>query len=202
MKLGCVVMAAGMSRRFGGDKLLADVGGKPMLCRTLESLPREVFARILAVVRRQEVQRLCEDLGVPALRYGGGAHSMTIRLGMERMMDLDGCLFLPGDQPLCRRESIRALADAFEAEPDRVCRLAWDGSGGSPVIFPKRLFPELLGLTGEQGGMAAARRERDICLVQAGFFWELLDGDTREDLEQIRSLLGHAPDMKKEPVPE
>ena len=189
MKLGCIVMAAGASRRFGGDKLLAELEGKPLIRRTLEALPQGEFARILAVVRREEVELLCGEMGIPTLRYGGGGHSMTIRLGMERMLDLDGCLFLPGDQPLCRRESIRALVHSFAAEPDLVCRLAWDGVAGSPVIFPKRLYPALLCLTGEQGGMAAVPSDENVRLVQARHFSELLDGDTPEELERLRLWL-------------
>ena len=32
---GCVIMASGMGKRFGGNKLMADFGGKPMICRIL-----------------------------------------------------------------------------------------------------------------------------------------------------------------------
>ena len=31
--IGCVIMASGLSRRFGSNKLLADFAGQPMLCR-------------------------------------------------------------------------------------------------------------------------------------------------------------------------
>ena len=34
--VGCVIMASGLSTRFGSNKLLADFGGRPMLCRALD----------------------------------------------------------------------------------------------------------------------------------------------------------------------
>ena len=34
--VGCVIMASGLARRFGSNKLLADFGGRPLLCRALE----------------------------------------------------------------------------------------------------------------------------------------------------------------------
>ena len=33
LPVGCVIMASGVSRRFGSNKLLADFCGEPMLCR-------------------------------------------------------------------------------------------------------------------------------------------------------------------------
>ena len=33
LTVGCVIMASGLSRRFGTNKLLADFCGQPMLCR-------------------------------------------------------------------------------------------------------------------------------------------------------------------------
>ena len=35
--IGCVIMASGLARRFGSNKLLADFGGRPMLCRALDA---------------------------------------------------------------------------------------------------------------------------------------------------------------------
>ena len=36
LTVGCVIMASGLSRRFGANKLLADFCGQPMLCRALQ----------------------------------------------------------------------------------------------------------------------------------------------------------------------
>ena len=41
MKIGCVVMAAGSSVRFGENKLAQLVDGKPIILRVLEAIPRE-----------------------------------------------------------------------------------------------------------------------------------------------------------------
>ena len=35
LPVGCVIMASGVSRRFGSNKLLADFCGEPMLCLSL-----------------------------------------------------------------------------------------------------------------------------------------------------------------------
>ncbi|HIT34209.1 MAG TPA: nucleotidyltransferase family protein [Candidatus Faecousia intestinigallinarum] len=185
MNIGCIVMAAGQSRRFGGNKLLADLQGRPLLAHTLENIPRDAFARLLTVVSDQNVAALCHRLSMPCLCYPGGMQSETVRQGLSQMLDMDGCLFLLGDQPLCSASSIRNLLNAFRETPEAVCRLAYCGRPGSPVLFPKRLFPGLLALTGEQGGMAAARGDSRIRFVEALCPEELWDADTPEALCRI-----------------
>ena len=127
-----------------------------------------------------------EQYAAVAPRYAG---KLTIRLGLEQMEGMDGCLFVMGDQPLCGRESMERLLDAFLAHPDHIVRLSWRGTGGSPTLFPSHYFPSLAALTGERGGMAAVRDlNPPIFLVEARREEELWDCDTPEDLERIRAF--------------
>lgn len=186
MRIGCVVKAAGESRRFGGNKLLAELAGRPVLEYVLESLPRERFAALAAVVSDAAVERLCRAVGIQTVP-GTGTLSGNIRAGLAAVGEVDGCLFVNGDQPLCGAASYRRLLDAFEAAPERVCRLAFEGTAGAPVLFPWRLFPRLRTLTGEAGGLAAAGGE-DIALVSADLPEELWDVDTPQALEMAFSF--------------
>ena len=190
MKIGCIIMAAGQGVRFGGNKLLHPLGGAPLLSHVLYRLPRERFARFLAVVSCQAVADLCREAEVPFLLYGGGAQSHTIRLGIREMEGLDGCMFLMGDQPLCSRRSMEGMLDAFQREPGCVVRLSFQGQACSPVLFPSRYFPALAALTGEQGGMAALQGQvPEIRLVEAAGEYELWDSDTIQDLHRIEDCL-------------
>ena len=190
MKLGCVVLAAGQGRRFGDNKLLQLLGDRPVLGHVLSALPRERFAKIVVVASSQGVEDLCNEQRFACLRYPGGPQSESIRRGIGAMEGLDGCLFVMGDQPLCTGESIGNILDDFLAHPEAVVRLAWGETPCSPVLFPKRYFPNLLRLTGEQGGMSALRGvEADILLVQAKQEAELWDVDTREQLERMQAGL-------------
>lgn len=190
MKLGCVVLAAGQGRRFGDNKLLQMLGDRPVLEHVLVALPRERFAQVVVVASSQGVEELCSQQNLTCLRYPGGSQSESIRLGIGTMDEMDGCLFVMGDQPLCTRESMEKLLDVFLAHPEAVVRLAWGETPCSPVLFPKRYFPNLRSLTGEQGGMSALRGlEAEIRLVQAADEAELWDVDTRTELEQIQAYL-------------
>lgn len=190
MKLGCVVLAAGQGRRFGDNKLLQSLGDRPVLGHVLSALPRERFAKVVVVASSQGVEELCSQQNLTCLRYPGGPQSESIRRGIEAMEGMDGCLFAMGDQPLCTRQSMEKLVDVFLNCPEAVVRLAWGETPCSPVLFPKRYFPNLRALTGEQGGMSALRGlDAEIRLVQAADEAELWDVDTRDQLEHMKAHL-------------
>ena len=190
MKLGCVVLAAGQGVRFGGNKLVSPLAGQPVLARVLASLPRDRLERIAVVASSQAVEQLCQKSGLPCLRYGGGAQSDSIRLGIGAMEGTDGCLFVMGDQPLCTRQSMERLLDAFLDQPQAVVRLSYQGRPCSPVLFPSCYYPNLAALSGEQGGIAAVRDlHPSFRFVEAEEEAELWDSDTPEELRRIESYL-------------
>lgn len=151
MKLGCVILAAGQARRFGSNKLLTPLGGRPMLSYVLDMLPRDRFVKVMAVVSNPETERLCRECGIESLRYSGGPQSDSIRLGVGAMKEMDGCLFVMGDQPLCTGASVEKMLDAFVLDPGHVYRLSFGDTQASPVLFPKDTFDGLSKLTGERG---------------------------------------------------
>lgn len=188
MGLGCIILAAGKSVRFGGNKLLAPLAGKLLLEHTLEAIPLPCFSQVVAVVSDPEVETLCCRRGVTTVAYQGGPQSQSIRLGLEAVQDVNGCLFVLGDQPLCSSDSIRRLVSAFQARPQVVHRLAYQGRPSSPTLFPAHLFPALKKLTGEHGGMAAVGGT-PVWYTEAAGPHELWDADTPEKLSRIQRYL-------------
>ena len=66
--LGCVVMASGLGRRFGGNKLMADFCGAPLIANALALAALPLLACRIVVTRSEEVEALCNAQGVPVLR--------------------------------------------------------------------------------------------------------------------------------------
>lgn len=188
MRIACIVLAAGKSTRFGANKLLAPLVDRPLLVHTLDAIPRSCFSQMVAVVSNPAVEQLCRRCGVDVRVYEGGPQSKSIRLGLEKLEDADGCLFVLGDQPLCSSDSIRRLVSDFQAQPKAVHRLAYQGQPSSPTLFPSRLFPALKKLTGEHGGMAAVG-DTPVWYTEAAGPQELWDADTPEKLSRIQQYL-------------
>ena len=188
LSIGCVIMASGMGRRFGGNKLMADVGGKPMIARVLESTDG-LFDRRIVVTRHEDVAASCRAQGAEVLLHDLPFRSDTVRLGLEAVGNTDGCMFCPADQPLLCRETVRALIRSFIREPDAIWRPAYNGEPGSPVLFPQWAFGGLLTLPEGKGGGHVARQHPDrVRLLPIQNPHELMDADTPEDLAHLLSL--------------
>ena len=194
-EIGCVIMASGLAKRFGSNKLLAEFDGKPLLCRAFavtEGLHRVV------VTRSTEVQTLCEECGIPVLHHALPFRSDTVRLGLEYLLPrfpaMSGCVFLPGDQPLLTRKTLCGMVSAFCAQPDRksqIFRLCEPQSGtpGSPVLFGADFFAELQALPeGKGGGVVVKRHPEQITLFPARHPAELLDADTPDAFTELITI--------------
>lgn len=186
-KLGCVVMAAGNARRFGENKLAARLDGRSLILRALEAVPAGEFETVAVVTQYPEVMELAERFGFSAVRneHPDWGISHTIRLGLEALGDCAGAMFLVSDQPLLRRESVRALAELWQSRPENIAALAHGGVRGNPCVFPARFFPELLALQEDRGGNTVIRRhEEDLILLEVPK-QELTDVDTPEALKEL-----------------
>lgn len=188
IRIGAVLMASGLGVRFGGNKLLQDVDGTPMICRTFAALPAALFDRAIAVSSYPEILALAEERDYRPLPnpWAAEGQTMSIRLGLAELLDMDGVLFAVCDQPWLTHKSAERLLAAFTAFPDKICALSWQGKRGNPVIFPAEFFPRLLALTGDRGGAAVIQANpHRLHLVEAGCAMELRDVDTPDDLSSL-----------------
>lgn len=185
-KVGCVIMASGMSKRFGINKLMAEFNDAPMVLQALKAT-EHLFSQCIVVTRHKEVAKFCEDYGVKVLLHDLPYRSDTIRLGLEALGDLDACMFLPSDQPLIRKETIFSLIQTWENAREYIVRPACDGIPGSPVLFPSWSFSELLTLPEGKGGNFVIQKHLDqVKNITISNPYELTDADTPEVLNTLR----------------
>lgn len=188
LKLGCVVMAAGNARRFGENKLAAELDGRSLIRRALEAIPTETFDSVVVVTQYPEIAALAEEFRFTAVKneHPDFGISHTIRMGLSGLTDCDGVLFLVSDQPLLRRESVAELVRFWKTQPEKIAALGHNGVRGNPCLFPARFFPELQNLREDRGGSTVIRRhEEDLVLLEADAR-ELTDVDTPEAMRQVR----------------
>ena len=183
--VGCVIMASGLGKRFGGNKLMADFGGQPMIARILAAT-EGIFDRRVVVTRHEDVTLLCRKQGIEVVLHDLPNRNDTVRLGLEAVGDVDGCLFCPGDQPLLRKETVAALVSDWKKEPDFICRAVFENQPGAPILFPKWVFSELLTLPeGKGGGILTQKYPERVRLHPVRDRLELIDVDTRETLMEL-----------------
>ena len=185
-KVGCVIMASGMSIRFGESKLFAELGGKTFLQRILETT-EGVFAKRVVVTRNAQAAEYCRGKEVEVIFHELPDRSDTVRLGTEVMEDMDGIVFCACDQPMLRRESLLKLRNAFSFEQKSLLRLAYGDKQGMPALFGKEYIDELKNLPKGKGGSYILKKyESKVACIQVVDELELFDVDTKEDLETIQ----------------
>ena len=187
-KIGCVIMASGLGKRFGGNKLMADFHGKPMIQRALDATERLFFRRVV-VTRHESVAELCHQQNVNVILHDLPHRSDTIRISLEALGDLDACMFLPGDQPLLRRETVAMLLERWKVNPNHIIRPAYEDTEGSPVLFPAWAFTELMNLPeGKGGGVVIQKHIHEVLRVLIPDPFELADADTPEMLTMLKGF--------------
>ena len=162
----------GLANKAGQDYLTLS-GGEKQLC---------ILARTIA----EDAPLLLLDEPDSALDLANRSR-MTALLAQQP--DLQGCVFLPGDQPCLTRQTLEALA--IGAAPDTIRRpAAPDGTPGSPVLFGRDYFAALLHLPEGSGGSAGLRAPPQAIRLLPTPAAELRDIDTRSDLEALRGGKG------------
>jgi molybdenum cofactor cytidylyltransferase len=195
-----IVLAAGRGVRFAGHphKLLQPFGSSTVLGTTLRhvlesQLPMLVVATepVAAEVARQVAGR--DMLTLPVAGAAGTGMGLSLAAGVAARADAGGWLVLPGDMPLVRPDTLRAVADAVAQHP--VVFAQHQGHRGHPVGFSPELYSELVHLTGDEGARRVLARypSQGVEVDDAGV---LLDIDTEEDLAAAAArpmpLGGHA----------
>lgn len=184
--LGCVIMASGLGQRFGGNKLMADFIGQPMICRSIAAT-HGIFSKRIVVTRHADVAALCRERGIDVLLHDLLHRSDTIRLGLDALPGCAGIVFCPGDQPLIHQDSVAALALCFSWQSSRIWRVAHADMPGSPVAFPRWTFPSLRTLPEGAGGGYVIRQHPDqLSFLQIDDPIELMDADTPNALDNLR----------------
>lgn len=147
-------MAAGNSTRFGSNKLLCNIQGKPMVQYAMEKILKAPFEERVIVTQYKEVEKLAEAMGIPQVRNEnpekGISHS--IRLGLQAEAQMDGWMFLVCDQPWISTDTIKRLLEKYREEEKGIGAVRWKDKIGNPVIFSKKYRKELEQLAGDRGG--------------------------------------------------
>lgn len=187
LKVGCVIMASGLGKRFGGNKLLAEFNGGRVIDNILDITDSDLFARRVVVTRSKEIAELCDKLGVECVLHTFPGRNDTVRLGLNQMLAMDACVFCPSDQPRLKADSIKRLVLDFSGEKDEIIRLKWKENVGMPVIFGAGYFDELCKLPEGKGGNVVIKANPEkVRYVDAENVWELFDVDTKEELEILK----------------
>jgi molybdenum cofactor cytidylyltransferase len=188
--IAAIVLAAGLARRMGRQKLLLDLGGKPVVRRSVEALVTRVDD--IVVVGGREADAVSAALtGLPVRfvqnpRPEDGQGS-SIAVGARALRpETTAALIVLGDQPAVPDIVVPALLDALARSGKPIVAPVYRGTQGTPVLFASAVFGELAALTGDAGARAVVKADpRRVELVALDLPMPA-DVDTPEDYARLR----------------
>ncbi len=186
--LTALVLAAGASRRFGSQKLLAPVRGIPLVRASVERVLAAGPERTVVVVGHDAAAVRAALAGLPVTIVVNPAPeeglSASLRAALAAVpANADAVLVALGDQPIGRDEVIPALVARFGGDAAAIVAPRYRGMQGLPVLFSRRVFPELEALTGDRGARRVVERDPSRVVYVDFDFPMPPDVDTPADLD-------------------
>lgn len=195
MTVAALILAAGRSTRFGADnKLLAMLEGRPLLQHVIEAVSQAGFAPPLVVTghEAEAVAAIAKANGAGVIHNSGYAEglSTSLKVGIAALpAACEAALVLLGDMPRVKPDTLKALRDAAQANPQAMAVIpAFRGEWGNPVLLRSALFPAVMALTGDQGARKLLAARSDCVVVAVDDPGILADIDTRDALNNAEAM--------------
>lgn len=199
-RIAAVVLAAGRSTRMGAiNKLIAEIGGKPLVRIAAEQALTSQAAPVIVVTGHEKEKVEAALAGLPVRfahnpDYAEGLGS-SLKAGIAAVpKEADGAIVCLGDMPQVDAGLIDKLIAAFDPEKGALVVVpSIDGRRGNPVLWSRRFFPDLMAVQGDIGARhligSYAEAVVEVPLKGAA---ALTDVDTPESLSAVKAEIERA----------
>jgi molybdenum cofactor cytidylyltransferase len=190
--IGGLILAAGAARRFGSQKLLAPLDGRPLIQHVIDAANASSLEDIVMVIGANGTNLLAHvDMGrTRVVRNPDPTRGMasSLQVGLRSLdQNLHGALVLLGDMPGVSTALIDELvARGRETRASAVISV-WRGRRSPPVVLHKTLWAAALALEGDTGMRDVLADRDDVAEVEVTSALGALDDvDTPEDHRRLR----------------
>jgi molybdenum cofactor cytidylyltransferase len=196
-RIAAILLAAGRSTRMGGpNKLLAEIGGKPLVRIAAEQALASRARPVIVVTghQRDKVEAALQGLDVRTVHNPNFAEglSTSVKTGLAAVPETaDGAIVCLADMPQVTATLIDKLVAAFDPERGALVAIPTiDGKRGNPVVWARRFFPELMALDGDVGARhLIGRYPEAVAEVPLTDTAALVDVDTPEAFDRVKAEL-------------
>jgi molybdenum cofactor cytidylyltransferase len=179
-----IILAAGESKRMGQPKQLIEIHGKTLLKHVVDAALASKLDTVFVVIGHQAAAVRASLDGRPVTFVANPDYreglSTSVKSGLRALPpDADAAMFLLGDQPGVTAELIDQLVAACTVST--IAAASVGGRRGTPTLFGRAWFPDLLRSSGDAGGRHVIDAHPEaVTLVGAGD--DLRDLDTPQDV--------------------
>jgi len=160
-----IILAAGAGTRMGRPKALVPLGNHTFLSAVLQATENAGLTEIAVVLAHPSDEILKRhDLGGVRVLHNpepslGPISSIQVALREPGIRAAPAVLVHPVDHPCVKSLTLEVLVSTFRAEGRDIVVPTFQGRGGHPTLFSRKVFPELLSTPHGQGARAVVRRD-------------------------------------------
>jgi molybdenum cofactor cytidylyltransferase len=199
-RIAAVVLAAGRSTRMGAvNKLIAEIGGKPLVRIAVEQALASRASPVIVVTghERERVEAALNGLPVRVVHNPDYAKGLgtSLKAGIAAVPDdADGAIICLGDMPQVNAALIDKLIAAFAPEKGVLVVVpSIDGRRGNPVVWSRRFFHDLMAISGDIGARHLIGSYIEAVIeVPVDDDAALTDVDTPESLSAVKAEIERA----------
>ncbi len=192
MSTGILILAAGGAFRMNQPKMLLPFGSGSILSTILEQT-KALKTDQICLVTGYYHKEIIENIDVSGLLVIHNDHwregmASSISRGVHEMIkeysDLDSIMIVVSDQPHLNRKLLSEMLSCREKYEKGIVAAQYGEIKGTPVLFDKKYFQELMLLTGDTGAKSVLKEHSsDVTTVE--FPLGAIDIDTAEDYENL-----------------
>ena len=178
-----LILAAGISKRFGSDKRTHLIHRKPMVQKTID-IYIDCCPNIYIVHRpkdqlEQVVTTSCDWIEAPLAHLG---MSQSIKAGISALGKQPWVIIALADMPYVSKTTVKKLTAILD-QGAVIARPSYQGRPGNPVGFSQIYYQQLMCLTGQDGAKELLTKERGkVQLVEVSDKGVVLDIDRKSDI--------------------
>jgi molybdenum cofactor cytidylyltransferase len=199
-RIAAVVLAAGRSTRMGAvNKMIAEIGGKPLVRIAAEQALASRAAPVIVVTghQRERIEAALAGLPVRFMHNPDYAEGLgtSLKAGIAAVPeDADGAIICLGDMPQVDAALIDRLIAAFDPERGALIVVpSIEGRRGNPVVWSRRFFHELMAIQGDIGARHLIGQYAEaVAEVALAGDAALTDVDTPESLSAVKAEIERA----------
>lgn len=187
-----VVLAAGKSSRFGSPKQLLSYNGKTLLQHAVNEAVNADAGCVITVVGANAdiLLREIDKSKITVIENKGWQEGMasSLRTGLNKLSEMlpqaHAVIFMVCDQPFVSASVLNEIINKHLETGKPVVASNYGKTFGTPALFHKSLFKELMHLKGDTGAKDIIQKNKtDMATIQ--FPMGIIDIDRKEDYEKL-----------------
>lgn len=188
LKIAVLILAAGASKRLGKPKQQLLFHHQTLLNRIITTATNLKTGPVLVVVSENNDLPESADIVTVINHHWQNGMATSIHSGIERLQVefpwVETVIITVCDQPYISVDLFKEMMDVYQKTNQPIIACTYADTIGTPVLFHRSLFPELMELRGDKGARQLLNKDQHrVGLVN--FPLGDIDIDTEEDYERL-----------------